>query len=185
MIWAEIAHWMALLPLAMLAGLSVGGHRCDPGYWWIAGGFSVSWLADTVAHWVNPWTVTLVYPITQTTLILAALLTRKATIYVLGALAFIAVITLVLRGTKGPDLILHSASSLVVVAVAFEMWELPARLRASLIVYFGAGLITWLIHVQWLVVATWYPYQAARLAGLLLFCYAAWRCTPSLKLARA
>ncbi len=183
-----VAIAMGLLPLVFLGGLRVVGHRCDIGYVWIALGFAVSWVADVVAGFLpvkDRWAVTLVYPITQTTLILAALLTRRATIYVLGALAFIAVVTLALRGTKGPDIILHSAASLVVVAVAFEMWELPVRLRVSLIVYFGMGLITWLIHVQWLVVATYWPYQGSRLAGLLLFCYAAWRCTPTLTLARA
>lgn len=182
MIWAEIAHWMALLPLACL---SVVGRRCDSAYWWIAGGFAVSWFADTAAHWVNPWAVTLVYPITQTTVIAAALLSRQATIKVLCGLCALAGLSIVLRGIYGPDVLLYAAASVPLVWIAWTEKALPARLRASLLVYFGVGLLTWLIHVQWLVVETWWPYQGSRLAGLLLFCYAAWRCTPTLKLARA
>ncbi len=182
MIWSEIAHWMAILPLAFLA---IVRRRCDAAYVWIAGAFAVSWLADTAAHWINPWAVTLVYPITQSTIILAALLPRQDAIGALALYAVVAGAVIVLRGTQGPDVVLHSVASLSVVYVAWREWTLPARLRASLLVYFGVGLVTWLIHVQWLVVETWFPYQASRLIGLLLFCYAAWRCTPSLTLAKA
>ncbi len=185
MIWAEIAHQMSLLPLTVLSGLRLGGHRCDPAYWWIAGAFAVSWLADTAAHWVNPWTVTLVYPITQSTIILAALLPRQATMRWLLVVGGVAVLAVVLDDTRGPDLLLHTVASIAVVWAVFEEWTLPSRLRAALLVYFGVGWLTWLIHAEWLVVATWYPYQLARLAGLGLFCYAAWRCSPSLKLAHA
>ncbi len=182
MIWAEIAHWMALLPLACLA---VAGRRCDSAYWWIAFAFSFSWLADTAAHWVNPWAVTLVYPITQSTIILAALLPRQDTIRWLAGFAVVAGAAIVLKGTKGPDVLLHSVASVSVVWAVWRESALPANLRLALVVYFGVGLLAWLIHVQWLVVETWWPYQGSRLAGLLLFCYAAWRCTPTLKLARA
>jgi len=70
------------------------------------------------------------------------------------------------------------------VSVIWLRRELPVRLRWSLGVYFGLGLAAWLVHVLWLVVATWYPYQAVRLAGLLLFCWAATRPASSLRVVR-
>jgi len=72
----------------------------------------------------------------------------------------------------------------MVVAIVADRPELPHRLQWCLFVYFGAGWVLWLIHVQWLIVETWYPYQAARLVGLLLFCWAALDPSPSLKLVR-
>jgi hypothetical protein len=79
--------------------------------------------------------------------------------------------------------ILHSAASLAVVAIVIDRRELPALLRASLLIYFGLGLVAWLVHVYWLVVATWYAYQAVRLAGLVTFSLACLKPGPRLAVA--
>jgi hypothetical protein len=182
MLITEVAHYMALLPLVMLAGLFAGGQTRDATWWWLASAFAVSWLADTAAHWVNPWAVGVVYPIAQAVIVAVVLTDRERAAELLGVLLAVGLSAVVLAGVDTPDIAVRSFAWLPLVWIAWRMRRLPARLRACLIVYFGLGWVAWLVHVRWLVVATWYPYQGMRLVGLLLFCWAAYAATPNPRL---
>lgn len=172
MVWAATA--IGLIPLAWL---TFRRERFAAHWWWLAVAFAVSFVADVVAlsqpKW-DRWWLTLVYPVAQSGLIGAVLIASRfrAALYVL-ALAVTALVVVLTRGVHGPDVILDVVASLGVVAIVLLGKELPARLRLCLAVYFGLGWATWLIHARWLVVPTWYPYQSTRLAGSLLFCWAA------------
>jgi hypothetical protein len=182
-----VSQGMALLPLAWLATGEAWGQRRIASLWWIAVAFGVSWVTDSVAGMLEPadrWAPTLIYPIVQTGLIAAALiLQRRIAVLLMLDLGAIALTAIVWRGLHAPDVILHSAASLAVIAIVIDRRELPALLRASLLIYFGLGLVAWLVHVYWLVVATWYAYQAVRLAGLVTFSIACLKPGPRLAVA--
>lgn len=180
-----VAIAMALLPAVTLGGLRLAGRRRDARHWRIAVAFGISWLADIIALGFPPedrWAVTLVYPVTQTVLIVAAFYPPRVTMLVLVDLCAVALIAVVARGFHTPDVLLHSAASLAVVLVALDQRETSSLvLRASLFLYFGLGLVAWLAHASWVhshpdahgAAPTWYVYQGFRLAGLALF---SWSC---------
>ncbi len=185
MIVNEIAHYIALLPIAFVGALHIRHKPRDAAWWWIAAAFAVSWLADLVAEFMpvsDRWAVTLVYPVTQSALVGAVLLPRRSAMSLVAVLTAIALVAAICRGVTGPDVVLHSFASFSVAGIALAGWELPVRLRAALLVYFGLGCVAWLIHAQWLVVPTWYNYQLTRLAGLVAFCWAAFHPSPQLRL---
>jgi hypothetical protein len=185
---ANVAWQMALIPLAWLSILRWGDWRVmDSAWWWMAGAFAVSWLADApIDHMphVYDWLSVFVYPIAQSVLVGAVLLPRVHAILLMGLLIGTALFVILTRGTVGPDAALSSVANLAVVWIAWTRRELPQPLRLALFVYFGLGWIVWLVHVEWLTVATWYPYQCVRLVGLLLFCWAAVKSGPNLHLVR-
>jgi hypothetical protein len=188
MVWqTEVAHHMALLPLATLAVIRLRGHRRDVAWWWLAVAFGVSWIADSVAHLIpmdDRAIVSLVYPISQASLMAAVLLSRANALVFVGVLVLAGIAVIIQHGATGPDVALRSVAWLFVAGIARVRKELPIPLRASMFVYFCLGWIAWLIHVQWLVVETWYPYQGIRLFGLLLFCWAVIETGPHLRIVR-
>lgn len=185
---AEVAHWMALIPLVWLTWLGFRGASRDVAWWWIATAFAVSWFADTAAHFTpqanNAW-LSLVYPVSQTAIVGAVLLPRRRAVGLLAVLIGTSIVAILWHGVEMPDVVLRSVAWLAVVAIVWSERALPSRLRLCLAVYFGLGLVTWLVHVRWLIVPTWYPYQATRLAGLVLFCWATAQPTPILRLAKS
>jgi hypothetical protein len=183
---SEIAHQMAVIPLAFLGCLQVRGQRRDAAWWWLAGAFFVSWIADTAGDFLpqnDRWIPSMVYPVSQSALIGAVLLPRPEALYFLATL-IAAGAAIVLWNGIGPDAALRTVAWLAIVWLVWRRPALPKRLRICLAVYFGLGWVAWLIHVQWLVVATYYPYQLSRLIGLLLFCWAALVPGPALRLVR-
>jgi hypothetical protein len=188
MVWqSEVAHQMAVLPLATLAAVRLRGHRRDAAWWWLALAFGVSWIADTVADVVpmgDRAIVSLVYPISQASLVAAVLISRANAIILVGVLVLAGIAVVIQHGATGPDVALRSVAWLFVAGIARVRKELPVPLRASLFVYFCLGWVAWLVHVQWLIVETWYPYQAVRLLGLLLFCWAVIETGPHLRVIR-
>lgn len=183
----EIAHWMPLIPLVWLFWRNETRHPIDAAWWWLACAFAVSWLADTAADFTpvqSRWVISLVYPVTQAALIGAVLLFRKSALILLAVLVAAGIASALLFGVEKPDLVLRTIASLAVVGMIWNRPALPMRLRLTLFVYFGLGLIAWAIHVRWLIVATWYPVQLVRLSGLILFCWAATEPRPPLYLSR-
>ncbi len=188
MVWqSEIAHQMALLPLATLGLMRAGGTRRDAAWWWIALAFAISWIADGIADVVamtDRVIVSLVYPISQAALIAAVIMSRSGALVFIGVLTLAGIAVVIQHGIASPDVALRSVAWLAVVNQAWRRRELPYALRASLIVYFGLGWLMWLVHMQWVSVATWYPYQLARFLGLLIFCWAVVESGPHLRLIR-
>lgn len=163
---------MALIPLVWC--LARREHRLE--WWWIAGAFAVSWLADMLAHFVDPWTISAVYPVTQAAVVGAVLLTRHdAKLFVVGLLA---AAFLSLRFPR-PDVILHTVAWLGVVGI---VWSLPiGRLRLTLLTAFGLGWVAWLVFVLSPTWPTWYAYQVTRALGLGMFCWANLQTRPVLQ----
>lgn len=179
----EVAHWIALIPLAFLLWRSARHQYSDAAWWWLAVAFAVSWIADTAADALprsHGWIPSLLYPVTQTALVGAVLLPRRRAWMLLGLLLGVAGASLAWRAYQGPDVVLRSVAWLAVVWIVVTRPELPRRLGMALLVYFGVGLVAWLAHAEWVTLATWYPYQATRLAGLVLFCRAIVKPTPTL-----
>ena len=172
MVWqAEVAHQIALIPLAALTVLHVRGERRDAAYWWLAIGFTVSWIADVAADLMPPsmrWVPSVVYPMTQAAIVAAVLLPRAEVAFYLATMLAASSVAVVWQGV-GPDAGARAVAWVPLVWIVARRQEMPARLRFSLAVYFGLGWLMWAVHVRWLVVATWYQYQLARIVGLVLF----------------
>jgi hypothetical protein len=178
-----IAHHMALLPLVWLGWLRVRGKRLDVAWWWLAGAFAVSWLADTAAHFTDAWVIGAVYPVSQAALVCFVFLSRDDAMKVVLVLMVVGIADIIWHGVDSPDILLRTVAWLSVVGIVWPLRQL-GRLRASLLVAFGIGWWCWMIYAispgWW----TWGVYQLARLAGILLFCWAATSPLPRLKLSR-
>lgn len=157
---------MALIPLAWLI---LQGER-RPEWWWLAGAFGISWLADTAAHWVSPALIGVVYPVSQAAIVGAVLLNRTDAYVLLLLLWITAVLAVLWEGVTGPEVMLRTVAWGSIVGMA-GMRPL-GRLRYSLLMAFGIGWLAWLGYVLAPGWGSWGVYQSVRLAGLGLFCWA-------------
>jgi hypothetical protein len=173
----EVAHHMALVPLFWLWGR--GERRTE--WWWLAGIFLVSWLADTVAHWTGAGLVSAVYPLSQAALVAAVFLERRHALAVTGALVLLGLVSVLTHGVATPEVLLHTVAWLSAAGiVAF----LPlGRLRVALLVLFAGGWLAYLGYVLAQGWASWLTYQGVRAASIGLFCWAQWKPHPILRLA--
>jgi hypothetical protein len=178
---AETAHQMALLPFLWLLWLRARGERRDVAWWWLAGAFFVSWLADTAAHVVDPWLVSVVYPVSQATLVAAVLCDRKVAAGFVLLLVLTAAAVVLWRGVASPDVLVHTVAWAGVAAVAYDCPPL-GRLRTALLIAFGWMWAAWMLYVIAPGWPTWLLFQSVRLAGLVAFCWAATTPTPRLRL---
>jgi hypothetical protein len=173
----EVAHLMGLLPLAWLA--LRGERRAE--WWWIAVAFGVSWIADATAHFVNPWIVSTVYPISQAAIILAVIAERNEARVFMWLLIAVGLVTILTEGVTGPTLFLETVAAASIVAV---VWPLPlGRLRLTLLVAFGVGFLAWVGYVISPGWTTWGIYQAVRALSLVMFCWASLQTRPRLQIA--
>lgn len=167
---SELAAEMGLVPLVWLVWLRFRGRQSGIAWWWLATAFVVSWLADTAALWVNPDLVGNLYPITQAALVGAVLLDRLEAAQFAVGLGLVAIVAVLWRGPLGIDVLLRTVAWGGVGGLA---WQTPARVRTSLLVTFGLGLLAWwgyALDPSW---PTWLLYQATRAGGIVLFCMAA------------
>jgi hypothetical protein len=182
---AEGATAIGLVPVAWLALLRWRGRSVEPAYWWIAGALGVSFLADTVARWVNPFVVSLAYPVAQCGLLGATLLERKHAWRFLGLLLVAAALSAIQKGmVDGPDMLLHTVAWLGVACIVAPQPAL-ARLALALWVGFGVAWVAWIAYALRPGLATWGMLQGARLEGAALFCWAASYPDPRLQVIRA
>lgn len=179
----EIVHQMALLPFLWLAWLHFRGERRDVAWWWLAGAFFVSWLADTAAHWMAPFLVSPVYLVSQASIIGFVFLSRRKALTLIVVLVAVGIAAILWRGVDSPDVLFHTVAWLSVVGIVYPLRQL-GRLRYSLLIYYGAGWLCWLgyaINPGWF---SWSGYQLTRLLGIAMFCWAASSPLPHLKLSR-
>ena len=179
-----VAIVMPLLPLAWLGWLWTRGQHRDAAWWWMAGGFAISWVANVASDYLPAnarWVVSAVYPVSQSAIFGAVLLDRTEALMFLALLTPIGIVAAVMGAAQGPDILLRSAAWLVLAAVAWMRKELPQRLRISIVVYFFLGYCTWLMLAAWVhdhpdahgAAPEWYGYMLAQFAALVLFCWAA------------
>jgi hypothetical protein len=182
---SELAHWLGLVPLAFLLGLHLAGKDRHAGWWWMAVALGVSWVADTAAHWLDPWIVSATYPVSQAAIMGRVILpSRREAVQFLAVLVLMGIGAVLYRGVEGPDVVLRTVAWLGLAGAVLDQWAL-GRVRTFVLVYFGLGWAFWWIHARWLIVPTWYSYQACRAVGIGLFCWAAYRPEPSLRLEAA
>lgn len=169
------AHHMALVPLAWLA---LRRERRAL-WWWIAGAFAISWLADTAAHFGDPLLFGTVYPVGQAGLIALVLAKRIEALALIGLLMVAGIVAVLWEGVSGPDLFLETVAAAVVVSVAWNLED--RRLRATLLQAFGVGWLAWVgytLSPDW---TSWGLYQGVRAVSLLLFCWASLQPRPMLR----
>lgn len=176
-------HALGLVPLLWLVGLAFQRDQHDAAWWWLAAAFGVSFVADTLALFINPIVSGYIYPLLQGSIIGAVLLSRSdaATFgLVLGVTALAALAVLGIGGYVP----LHVVASLGVTGIAYHYRRLPSLLRWSLLVSFGVGCAAWLLYAEHITWTTWGLYQLTRVAGTALFCAAALHPSPTLRLVR-
>jgi hypothetical protein len=166
----EVAHQMAVLPLAALAWRRPKA----PALWWLAGVFVVAWLADYGKHvGISPLLTSWVYPISQAGLVLAVLLPRRLALLALTWVVFVGIVGLLWGHGRGPDLILRAGAWGAIIAVLWPHREL-GLLRTALLVYFGVGLLAWAGYTAVPGWTSWGVYQGIRAAGIGLFSWGVW-----------
>lgn len=174
---SEVTHHMALVPLLWLGVLAYYGQRRSPAWWALALVLSVSWLADTAAHWVNPWLVSAIYPMAQAVLLAAVLVPNPGVWRFAGIVAAVGGLAFASRGIVQPDVFLHTVAWAGLLVVAW-----PQRpLRPTVVATFGVGWIGWLLYSIAPTWETWGLYQGIRAFGIGLLC---WATAPQLARAR-
>ncbi len=158
----ELAHQIGLVPiLAML----VMGRKLPGMYWLVAVAFSVSWFADSLAHfsggnWVA-WHLLL--PVQIWLVLLAFIDDRRA--FAALALFMLAVLSWAWHG-PGPDQLVITTGSIAILLVA------RGALAWPLYVYFGGGTVAYLVMTSGVggaMLPAWYCYQSCRLLSFIFF----------------
>lgn len=170
------AWWLGLVPLVLVAAT-----KAPKAFWWLAGAFAISWLADTITFFtVQPWWTSRVYVVSQAALVCAVFLPRKEALGLLVFLVLAGLCAIALE-PKGPELPLHLVAWGLAAGIAED--EAPLLLKRSLVAYFGLGALAWLFYVSLgLEHSWWLAYQSTRVLGIGLFGYACWHPTPQLRL---
>jgi len=164
-----IAHHMALVPLLWLAVR----HERRIAWWWIAGVFAVSWIADSLAHVVSPILISAVYPVSQAAIVGAVLLEReRARTFLLGLAALSALAVLPL-GLPAAGVVIRTLTWGSIAILALFRSDMD-RLRPAWLTSFGGGLLAWLGYMTLPSWGTWGVYQSIRALGIGMFCWAQW-----------
>lgn len=176
------AAWtIGLIPFAWLAWLAARGERRAREWWWLAGAFFVSWVADAFAlSGVEPWLVSLVYPVTQAAIIGAVLLDREEAALFVGALVLAGLVAVLWRGVGAPDVLLRTVAWLGIALVAYDRIAL-GKLRIALLIAFGFAWLAWVGYTLDPSYRTWLAYQSVRALGAVAFCWAATKPGPALR----
>lgn len=152
---------MALVPLLWLGVLAYYRQPHSALWWAVALVLGISWIADTAAHWVDPWTVSRVYPLAQAGVLGLVLLPpaqlRRLVIVLAGA-------GLVAAQTTGPDLVTHTVAWSGIVLM---LWQ-----RRALVTIFAMMWLGWAAYTIAPAWWSWGVYQGLRAGGLGLFCWA-------------
>jgi len=159
---------MGLLPVLWLGVLASAGHRRSPLWWALGITLSLSWVADTAAHWVDPWLVSSLYPIAQTLVMGIVLLPASRLGRFVAAVAVTTGLALLLAGTGHPEVLIHTVCWTGILVLAWPYREI----RGPTVWTFGVGWLAWVAFASLPTFATWGVYQAIRMTGLGVFCYA-------------
>lgn len=159
--------WLAMLP-----------HRAAA-WWGIAAAFGISWVADSAAHWMAPWLVSAVYPVSQAALVGLVLLPRVEAAWFIGALVLVGIVAVLTNGTNGPDRLLHTVAWLSIVGLLARRPSPFQRLALA----FAALWLAWIAYALSPGWPTWLVFQGMRLGGILAFCRIAWKPPLALRIA--
>lgn len=173
---------MGLVPLVWLVFLHSIRITRGAAWWFLAAAFGISWVADWVAHVAGPWPISPLYLVSQAALIGAVLLPRRDARWFLGLLLFSALAASLVLPLYQPDLFVHTVAWWGITLMVLERPAL-GRLRTALLVAFGGGWLCWLGYFLAPSGGSWALYQVCRAVGIGLFCWAAWKPAPTLRIA--
>ena len=172
----SLAMLIGVVPVVYLAAREVRlGVALDDGWWWVAGAFAVSFLADVLALLLPTWLTALVslgYPILQAGIIAAVLLPKSMARLFMVGLLLAGLAAVAIEGTATVDVLLRTVAWLGVCGLVWGRYAM-GRLRTVLLYGFGLLWAVWCLHAAFLIVPTWGLYQGVRLAVALGFCWAA------------
>lgn len=160
----EMTHHMALLPVLWLGALAFYGQRRNALTWTVAIVLGLSWIADTAAHWVDPWIVSRAYPLVQAFALGVVLQPRIGRLALVLASAGMLSLT-----TVGPDLVTHTVAW---ASIVLMLWPATDPLRRAVALTFAGmwlGWATYTVAPGWW---SWGLYQGIRALGLGAFCWA-------------
>lgn len=163
---------MALIPLLWLIALAFQGERRSVLWWGFAGTLACSWLADTAAHFVNPWYASAMYPVLQILLLGSLLLTARRWLLLVAGFSLATTLDIALWGLNHRELFLHTLAWFGMVAL---VWPHPSRFRTAVVMAFGIGWLGWIGYMLSPSWTTWGIYQSVRALSLGIFC---WACAP-------
>lgn len=169
LLW-QVPMALGLLPLAWLVVTKRGAGAA---WWWMAGAFAVSFVADVLTLVYDHRLVSQVYPVLQAGLFAAILLPRKYAEWTIAVILVAASASIAGRNADGFDVLMRVIAFGSVAGVA---WMLPqSALRTSLLVYFAGGAVAWCGYVLAPGWTSWGLLQMARAVGIGCWCYAAKR----------
>lgn len=179
----ETAHCMGIAPIIFVLVRDRLGFKVELHYWWLAVALAISFMADSAAHWVDPYVVSVVYPLSQAVLVAACIVPRRSAIIFLGVLVPVGIFSVLIGKDLGGDAVLRTVAFL---GVCVALWPLQSLgvLRLSLLCYFGASWVYWMAYAAWPSTATYLLHQSARFVGITLYCYSVARPMPKLRLIR-
>jgi len=159
---------MGLLPILWLGVLMAHGQRCSPLWWALGITMSISWLADTAAHWLDPWLGSALYPIAQTLVMGIVLVPASRLGRFVAAVTVTTGFALALAGTTHPEMLIHTVCWTGILVIAWPYREI----RGPTLLTFGVGWLAWVAFATLPTFATWGLYQGIRACGLGVFCWA-------------
>lgn len=173
---------LGALPALCLASLYATRGQIAGVWWWMAGGFGASFVADVVAgilrarygpHHPGALWISQLYPVTQAAIFIVLFAPRRYTERLIGLTLAAASVSLALRDAAGLDVLAHVIAWGTVVVLARTYTA--GRLLTALGVYFGLGALCWMAYVAAPGWTTWLAYQATRALGIALWCSVAYR----------
>lgn len=159
---------MALLPLLWLGVLAWYGQQRGVLWWTLALVLGVSWMADTAAHWVDPWLVSALYPAVQACVFASIVLPSPALEHFVGLVSLATALAIHWRGGPHPEVLAHTVAWTGLVMITWPHREI----RLPVLVTFGLGWLAWLGYNMLPAWGTWGTYQGVRALGLGVFCWA-------------
>lgn len=183
-VWRDAAVMMGVLPMLVMFSLRLAGAERDVAYWWLARAYFVSVVADMLAFVLDPYVVSLCYPIVQSCIIGSVLLKQKEGHQFVYASVLIGLFAIFFLVYFQPtyDVLLRSVSWGVIAVLAWTR-EPRDTVAGALFVSFGVGLAAWYVFNAAPSFQSWAEYQGVRAIGILLFCAACLSRRPSLRLA--
>lgn len=169
---SEVTHHLALTPLLWLGALSYTGKTIRSEWWLLALVLAVSWIADSAAHFIDPWFVSALYPIAQAVLVAAVVLSPVAAHRFILAILAIAVVSISWNGVGRPDLFIRT---ICWVGIMLMLWPLGSSIRVIAFSAFGLCWLAWIGYSMSPSWTTWGLYQGVRAATDGAFCWASAR----------
>lgn len=157
---------MALLPLLWLGCLAFYRQSRSALWWTLALVLGVSWMADTAAHWLDPWIISRTYPLVQA-LALGIVVLPEPRVWRL--LLVLVSAWLVSAATVGPDIVTHTVAW---TSIVLMVWPPRDRVQRAMALIFAGTWLGWMAYTiapgWW----SWGAYQGLRAVGLGVFCWA-------------